>query len=97
MRLINLLFEYDYDDVDVVLVPDYIAENIESVTQLYHKWTWEDKTHFGWKKAPDGHMYVECGTELFLWWLNNYFREYGESTLVEAHTKYVPEYPTADF
>jgi hypothetical protein len=99
MKLINLVYEYDYDDVDIVSVPDHVCDNIDRVVQEFNDWTGNTRDH-GWFVIDDkGKEVLATGTKEFVKWLNdNYFRyENKEIVVVKAHTKYNPKYPTADF
>ena len=99
MRSVNLLFEEEYDDVDIISVPDEIADNIDDVAQLFFKWLWipENRQHF-YVTLPDGKEALGIDTKEFLWWLNHVFLSSGKKAeIILQHTKYQPEYPTAYF
>ena len=99
MQNINLLFEGAVDDVDIIRVPKRIADNIESVTELYFSWMYLniDKHHY-WKLGKTGEKILSYETESFIWWINTHYSQSNEyAQLVLQHTHLVPEYPIAYF
>ena len=108
MKLINAIYDYEYndetdemtvdDDVDILLVPDYVADNIADVVQKFENWSSEKDS--GRRRVKwNGNEILSTDTEDFIRFLNmNYFNcENKESVMVEAHTKYRPELPSAEF
>lgn len=94
MKRICLVYEYDYNDVDILLVPNFIAENIDSYVQQFFNWVAlpEHKEQFTKDNV------VAIGTNEFIWWLEHFVLSDGQYvTLLESHTQFVPEYPMADF
>lgn len=97
MRKINVLFEYDYEDVDIVSVPDYIAENIESVLFDFFKWLKEPKNQQRFHVQYDGKTVLSIDTNALIWWINRYDCAVDEPAfIVETHTRFCPDYPVAD-
>ncbi len=107
MRLINIIYDYEYDDstqqliiaddVDIVSVPDIVCENLEEVVQKFFDWT--NSIESGCWKDIDGELLCCVETEDFIKWINsNYFNsENKEAFIVKQHTKYNPIYPIAEF
>lgn len=99
MKRINIVFEYDYEDVDIMLVPDEIADNIEAIVREFNTWLYnpENRHRFLIENA-DGTTVLGIGSLEFLWWLNNYRIRNDESAMIiEQHTSYCPQLPMADF
>lgn len=97
MKKINVLFADEYDDVDILLVPDHIAESIETVTQQFFDWTSINQSHF-MVTDEHGNQFKSVGTNEFIWWLNTHYIIGSEkATILESHTTYRPDYPTSEF
>lgn len=98
MRPINIVYEECYDNVDIVLVPEDIANSIESVAQEFFCWLLapENNKRFVIPHEKWGEVLL-IGAKEFLWWLNNIKITGEEATILHQHTSYVPEYPTAEF
>ena len=99
MKKINLLYEYDYDDVDIILVPESIANNICDIVQEFQYWLSVpiNKARFT-KIGENGSPYLNVDTEEFLWWLNNVkLSGMPKASIVSQHGPWQKELPTADF
>ena len=99
LKLINLLYEYDYDDVDIICVPDNVADNIEETVQHYQSWMYQNiDKHSFWRLSASGYKVLSLGTDEFLWWLNEQCIKSGEKArLISSHVKFRDELPFADF
>jgi len=100
MKLINVVYEEDYEDVDILSVPDYIYENIENEVQLYFDWLFDkSSSHDYWKKNEKGGEYIDCDTDAFVNWLNEYKLDSNSEKvyIIQSHTIYHPEYKSAEF
>ena len=99
MKLINILYADEYNDVDILRVPDFIHDNIGNVVQDFFNWVSSTKSHGYYKQGPDGHEVLCVGTNEFVKWLNENYVQYEdqEIVVVEEHTKYNPNYPSAEF
>lgn len=99
MRPINIVYEGCYDHVDVVLVPDEIANSIESVVQEFFCWLTipENNNRFMVPHERWGEVLM-IGTKEFIWWLNYVRLPDGEkATILQQNTTFVDAYPTAEF
>lgn len=97
MKYINIVFENDLSDVDLLYVPDYVADNIDQVVMEFDKWLRNPENGNRFLVPYNGKMVLGIGTEEFTWWLNNSKKEYNNSTIFKQHTTFCPEYPTANF
>lgn len=115
MKYINIAYDFEYDDddnlidmgtVDVVLVPDYVHDNLDKIVQKFFDWTDNvvRKTNHKefpeyWAQLENGEVCMNVGTEHFVNWLNdNYFHcEHQKCKIVAVETEYNPQYPTAKF
>ena len=99
MRLVNLLFDEEYENVDILSVPDDIADNIDNIAQEFTRWIWfpENRQQF-MVTLSDGKECLSFDTKEFLWWLNNIFLSPGQTAAIYLqHTSFHPEHPTANF
>ena len=99
MKNINLMYGNDTDDVDILCVPDRIADHLEEVVQTFFQWM-SDKSHSHdfWLELPSGCRCLALDTTAFIWWLNNfYLRDMEYVSVVKKHTKLCNAYPIADF
>ena len=99
MKRINLLYDLEYDDVDILLVPDYIADNIESIVRHFNIWLQDSKNAQPFLKTDNkGMRYLNIETEDFLWWINNVIITDGcKAEIEKQHVPYSNEYPVAEF
>lgn len=98
MKAINLVFENDLSDVDILLVPDNVAENIDCIVMEFFRWLHEPENGKRFLAPYKDRMELAIGTEEFLWWLNNCVTtEKAKSTIYKQHTRFCPNYPAAYF
>lgn len=99
MKRINILYDLEYEDVDILLVPDYIAHNIEGVVRDFNIWLQNPKNAQPFLRTDDkGMHYLNIETEDFLWWLNNVMITDGCKAKIEKqHVPFNHEYPVAEF
>ncbi len=98
MQKINLIYDDILDDVDILLVPDCIAYDIENVIQEFGYWLSVPENSDQFLNATiNGHRYLAIGTAEFMWWLNN-IKITGENKAVitDQHTTYNPGFPVAN-
>jgi hypothetical protein len=99
MTKVNILFADEVEDVDIIVVPENIANNIKDVAQKFFNWVFEgdNKNQFE-KKSDSGRIYVSIATRDFIWWLNNYeIHSAPYASIVEEHTALCSDYPTVEF
>lgn len=109
MKLINILYDYEYDDVedtvivtdyvDIISVPDFVCDNLDSIVQKFFDWVSNTKNYDYYIKNANGEEVLDIGTNEFIKWLNNNYIQYEnqEIRIVEEHTNYNPNYPSALF
>ena len=99
MKKINIVFDDNYENIDILSVPNNIAESIEQVVREFNVWLSipENSRRFLVNYADEIEV-LDINTEEFIWWLNN-VRIVGieKATIVEQHTSFVPTYPIAEF
>lgn len=99
MKRINLVYEREYFDVDIALVPDEVADNIDHAVRTFENWLSNPQNSEPFARyTENGERYLATDTKEFIWWLNNICCPEGEQSVVlEQHVYYHPEYPRADF
>lgn len=99
MRLVNLLFDEEYEDVDLISVPDGIADSIDTIAQQFFRWLGDpENARRFYVTLPDGKDVLSVDTKEFVWWLNHVFLPAGQTAeIVTQHTSHHSEYPTANF
>lgn len=53
MKLVSILFDYVYNDADVIAVPDSLYDNIQELGQQFCRWL-EKGEHDFWVTSPNG-------------------------------------------
>lgn len=97
MKKINLVFDCDFDDVDILLVPDDIADNMDEVIRRFNRWLHNPQNRQRFLVPYQGKMELGIDTGAFLWWLNTHEISNGAAaTIIQQHTAFCPNYPTAD-
>ena len=88
MKKINLVFEGDLNDVDILLVPDNIYDNIDDLCQKFLDWESPDRTDQDyWEHEKNGWVQV-TETIGFVKWLNLYYCGQGEKVeIIKQHTR----------
>lgn len=106
MKLINIIYEYEYDDitntttvlgnVDIIKVPDFVCDNIDTIVQEFFDWTALNQNR---KKYENKNGVLCIGTNEFVEWLNeNYALDENQKIIIIAiDTKYNSDYPSALF
>ena len=89
MKLVCILFDYAYNDADVIAVPDSLYDNIQELGQQFCRWL-EKGEHDFWVTSPNGERYLNLETDGFVWWLN---KQLGDDCkekvkIVEQHVRY---------
>ncbi len=98
MKLINVVFEDDLDDVDIIEVPDFIANDLNKYADGFIKWLCCTQDTRFIKKNKNGNTYYVCETDGFLYWLNNFVINAEErAVLVLEHVMFDNRYNRIDF
>ncbi len=102
MKLVSILFDYVYNDADVIAVPDSLYDNIQELGQQFALWqdyTEQDYEEYNFLTLSDGTKTVALETVEFVHWLN---KQLGDDCkekvkIVEQHVRYRPELKTVVF
>ena len=87
MKKINIVFDDDYEDVDVIVIPDEIADAIQRLAQDYLFWIPPKDDPNGWV-VDDGEPVLIKETTGFVEWLNKNHCIGVKSYVIEEHTSY---------
>ncbi len=106
MKLINVVYDYEYDDisnkvivtgnVDIIKVPDFVSDNIDNIVQEFFEWTELNENR---KKYENENGILCIGTNEFVEWLNENYSQYENQEIIisEINTKYNSNYSSAWF
>lgn len=97
MEFFNIVFDGDFDDVDIIAVPNEIALKMEQIGQEFLYWLPSAKEEDYWT-IINGKTCLVAETTGFVKWLNVFYCKSLEKAYVEKkHTKYNPLYRIIDF
>ncbi|MBQ4065401.1 MAG: hypothetical protein IJD10_04815 [Clostridia bacterium] len=98
MQYVNVVYEYDEADVDIIRVSDEVAMNIEDYVQSYFNWFCDQREYKRWLETRDSNCVPGTDASTFVEWLNRYHSHGGDlMAIVEQHVAFKPGYPVADF
>lgn len=99
MKHINIVYDDNFDDVDIIAVPDNIARNIESIVNEFMEWLSVPKNRQNFMvQSAEGNLVLSVGTDEFLWWLNCVkLAADARAVLVCQHTVFISGLPVASF
>lgn len=97
MVCFNILYEGDKEDVDIICVPNSVAEKITILTQMFLDWLPNAEDEIYWETI-NGRKVSVCETDGFIKWLNtNYSDDIPKSYVVTRHSKLCDEYDVIEF
>ncbi len=97
MQRVNMVFDDALDDVDIIVVPDETASEIEAIGQAFLQWL-PTATDDAYRTVIDGHVCPVAETDGFVKWLNARHCLGAEKAYIEVqHTHYCPQYKTVEF
>lgn len=99
MEPINVVFEDDYADVDIILVPDSLRESIEEYLQQFFNWAIAPENRSNFEVTnPKGDKIVSIGTVEFICWLNEYVcNNLQPAIILKQHTAFLEDAPVIEF
>ena len=99
LKRVNIIYESEYEDVDIISVPCEMANDIDDIAQEFFRWLKvpENSRRF-MVKEKDGHEVLSIDTKEFVWWLNH-IKITGEpkAAIIAQHTSYDSKCPSAYF
>lgn len=63
MKLINIVYDDEINDADILLVPNYVHDNIDKVTQSFFNWATETSKHGYFIVDYCGNKVLNIGTD----------------------------------
>lgn len=97
MVYFNILFDVCPDDVDIICVPCTIAENINSIVQMFFDWLPNAADEAYWTMI-NGRKVSVCETDGFVKWLNeNHCKNVPKAYIVAQHTQICKAYAVIEF
>ena len=97
MTKINIIFDDDFDDVDIIMVPDEIVSKIEEIGQEFLDWIPSAKDSDYWT-IVNGRKCLVAETDGFIKWLNSFYCQKLEKAYVIArNTNYCPKHKIINF
>ena len=99
MQMINLVFDEECKDVDLLMVPKEIACNVDAVVTEFFTWLSDSENQKQFLVSDDnGGSVLSVGTDAFLWWLNNIrILDSNKAYIVRQYAEFSPHLPTAFF
>ncbi len=97
MTNVNLVFDGNYDDADIIAVPDDLVSIIEELGYEFLRWvsTAEDSDYW---TIIDGRRCVVAETNGFLKWINScYCKETEKAYIVAKNINFCPDYRIIEF
>ena len=94
---INIVFENELNDVDIIAIPDEIALDIDKICQEFFNWLPSAKGNDYWT-IIDGKKYNVAETVGFIKWLNSSYCQGTEKAyIVKEHTNYCLDNESIEF
>ena len=99
MKKINLVYDDYYKSVDILLVPDDVADNISDVVREFFYWLGHTSNHPYFVTDDSGRKMLISNSTIFAERLNMMYNKNGDqkSMVIKVGAEYCPEYPTAEF
>lgn len=97
MTKVNIIFDNNLDDTDVITMPDEIATKLDKIGQEFLDWVPSAEDEEYWA-IIDGRKYLVAETDGFIKWLNaRYCQENEKASVISRNTKFCPEYKSIEF
>lgn len=89
MLKINVVFEEDYNDVNIILVSKSVYDNLDVICQQFLDWipSQTENELFVQRDEKGAEVFI-CETEGFVWWLNKFYLKNEHAAIVKKHTIY---------
>lgn len=97
MTKVNIVFDDDFEDADIIAIPNEIAAQIEALSQEFLNWV-TNTTDSDYWTIIDGQKYVIAETDGFVKWLNSYYcLKTKKAYIVTQNINYCPQYKIVEF
>ena len=98
MKKVNIVYDDMYSDVDIIAVPNEIADCLSELVPIFLDWTPPENDNDYWK-IINGKKYLSIETRGFVKWLNYYHckKLKDKAYIVIQNTNYCCDYNTIEF
>lgn len=97
MTNVNLVYDGNFDDADIIAIPDELVSIIDELGQKFLRWvpTAEDSDYW---TIIDGRRCIVAETSGFIKWINVcYCKEIEKAHIVARNINYCPDYRIIEF
>ena len=97
MKRIQIIYEDDLNDVDIIAIPNYLCDSIYQLAQLFLHWIPPENDKNGWVRI-NGQRVMSKETVGFVTWLSkNYCQDGDKAYIVNQHTNYCDDLDFLEF
>lgn len=97
MRKVNIVFDYVFDDADIIEVPDEIFSDIEKIGQEFLDWLPGADDPAYWT-IINGKKCTVAETDGFIKWINDsYCKNFEKACVISRNTNYDPSLKIIEF
>ena len=96
MTNINILYDGQYDDVDIISIPSNMIGCIDKLAQEYLDWTPPDDDVDNWVIINNKRC-MSKGSLGFVNWLNSMYCVNEKASIVSENVSFCPSYSTIEF
>lgn len=100
MKYVNLIYNDDYNDADIIAVPEEIYDSIQKYAQDFCDWlSIEPLQHEFITSNADGEQVIVCETDGFIYWLNKnvLYNSKNKAYKAKVNTMFNPYYISVEF
>ena len=97
MEKVNIVFDGAFDDVDIIVIPNEISDNIEKIGQEFLDWVPDAEDSDYWQNK-NGIRLCVAETDGFIKWLNSFYcTGIKQAYVLERNTQYNPSFKCISF
>lgn len=97
LKKINIIYDGNYDDVDIISIPDHIFLKSREIVQEFLLWEAPEEDSDYWM-VLENKRYCVVETKGFVKWLNTFYcGELEKAHIVKEKTHYCSEYDIIEF
>lgn len=100
MERLNIIYDDDMDDVDIIAIPKEMCREIENSVKRFMEWLMESapKDDEDYWITINGKQFSNLETVGFVKWLNTYYCNNSSKVfIVEQHTSYCSQFKSIEF
>lgn len=96
MIFVNILYDGQYDDVDIIRIPANMIGRINNLAQEYLDWLPPNDDTDNWVVINDKKC-MSKGALGFVKWLNSRYCLNNKASIASRNVPFCPDYPTIEF